>query len=171
MENIYGKKSCFLSIGANLGDRQYTMKKAVDLLGKLTGTEVKAVSGLYETAPWGKTDQPAFLNAVIELSTELAPEALLRSCQEIEKSLGRVRHEHWGARTIDIDILLMEDFQSDTELLKIPHPYIAERAFVLVPLREIAPDLVINGMSVEELCNQEQIKKQGIKLYIKENWC
>lgn len=171
MKNIYGKKSCFLSIGANLGDRQATMKKAVELLGKLPDTQVKAVSGLYETAPWGKTDQPAFLNAVIELSTGLVPETLLKACQDIEKSLGRVRHEHWGARTIDIDILLMENVQSNTEQLKIPHPYIAERAFVLVPLREIAPDLAINGMPLENLCNQEHIQKQGIKLYIKENWC
>lgn len=169
MERI-SKKSCFLSIGANLGDRQATMAKAVRFLGEMPGTLVKAVSGLYETAPWGTTDQPPFLNAVVELSTELAPESLLLECQKIEKNLGRVRHEHWGARTIDVDILLMEGFESHTEQLKIPHPYIAERAFVLVPLKEIAPDMAIHNIPLQELCDSEEILKQGIKLYVKDNW-
>lgn len=170
MDNIYGRKRCFLSIGANLGGRQATMKKAVELLSNVPLTQVTAVSGLYETAPWGKTDQPAFLNAVLELYTELAPEALLSECQNIEKALGRVRHEHWGARTIDIDILLIEGIQSDTEHLKLPHPYIDERAFVLIPLMEIAPELNISGVPLKKLCSQPKILEQGIKIYVND-WC
>ena len=104
--------------------------------------KVKAVSSYYETAAWGLTDQADFLNLALALETKLPAETLLRSCQQIEKDLDRVRHEHWGPRTVDIDILLYGQEIWETEHLKVPHPYMSQRAFVLVPLVEIPDDLV-----------------------------
>ena len=96
----------YLSLGSNMGDRQGYLQKAVKALNDLPETEVKAVSSYYETAAWGLTDQADFLNLALALETKLPAETLLRSCQQIEKDLDRVRHEHWGPRTVDIDILL-----------------------------------------------------------------
>ena len=119
----------YLSLGSNMGDRQGYLQKAVKALNDLPETEVKAVSSYYETA-------------ALALETKLPAETLLRSCQQIEKDLDRVRHEHWGPRTVDIDILLYGQEIWETEHLKVPHPYMSQRAFVLVPLVEIADDLV-----------------------------
>ena len=132
----------YLSLGSNMGDRQGYLQKAVKTLNDLPETEVKAVSSYYETAAWGLTDQADFLNLALALETKLPAETLLRSCQQIEKDLDRVRHEHWGPRTVDIDILLYGQEIWETEHLKVPHPYMSQRAFVLVPLVEIADDLV-----------------------------
>ena len=132
----------YLSLGSNMGDRQGYLQKAVKALNDLPETEVKAVSSCYETAAWGLTDQADFLNLALALETKLPAETLLRSCQQIEKDLDRVRHEHWGPRTVDIDILLYGQEIWETEHLKVPHPYMSQRAFVLVPLIEIADDLV-----------------------------
>ena len=124
----------YLSLGSNMGDRQGYLQKAVKALNDLPETEVKAVSSYYETAD--------FLNLALALETKLPAETLLRSCQQIEKDLDRVRHEHWGPRTVDIDILLYGQEIWEIEHLKVPHPYMSQRAFVLVPLVEIADDLV-----------------------------
>ena len=121
----------YLSLGSNMGDRQDYLQKAVEALNDLPETEVKAVSSYYETAAWGLT----------ALETQLPAETLLSYCQKIEKNLDRVRHEHWGPRTVDIDILLYGQEIWETEHLKVPHPYMSQRAFVLVPLIEIADDL------------------------------
>ena len=129
----------YLSLGSNMGDRQGYLQKAVKALNDLPETEV---SSCYETAAWGLTDQADFLNLALALETKLPVETLLRSCQQIEKDLDRVRHEHWGPRTVDIDILLYGQEIWETEHLKVPHPYMSQRAFVLVPLVEIADDLV-----------------------------
>jgi 2-amino-4-hydroxy-6-hydroxymethyldihydropteridine diphosphokinase len=99
-------------------------------------------SAIYETAPWGITDQPAFLNQVIEISTSLLPEDLLRIILNIEHDLGRVRYERWGARVIDIDILYFGQTVMDSARLTLPHPRIQDRRFVLAPLAEIAPDFI-----------------------------
>ncbi len=142
-------RAAYLSLGSNLGNREETLREAVERLSAAEGTELRAVSSLYETEPWGKTDQPRFLNIAVAIETSLSPEGLLELAQSIEKGLGRVRHERWGARTIDVDILYMEGVQRDTQELTIPHPYMTGRAFVLVPLAEIAPGLAVKGKTVE----------------------
>ena len=129
----------FLLLGANLGDRVATLRRAADLISERIGL-VSQASGWYETAPWGIADQPAFLNQVLTVETTLGPEAMLAQTQGIEQELGRVRVEKWGARIIDIDILYYDQLILQTELLTIPHPYLHQRRFTLVPLAEIAPD-------------------------------
>ena len=150
--------TCYLSLGANLGARAQALREALRRLAQLPGTRLSRASSFYETAPWGKTDQPPFLNGAACLSTHLAPEALLAACQEIERALGRVRHEHWGARTLDIDLVYgVRGGQAvcvATPRLTLPHPYLLERAFVLVPLAEIAPTLVLAGRPIAAWCEE-----------------
>lgn len=150
-----------LSIGANLGRRAATLREAIRRLAGLSGTRLLAASSFYETAPWGKTDQPPFLNGVVQLETALSPEALLHETQAIEQALGRVRHEHWGARTIDIDLVYAGNIRRDTPELRLPHPYLLERAFVLEPLREIEPSLILEGRPIADWC--EKNAGQGVK--------
>jgi 2-amino-4-hydroxy-6-hydroxymethyldihydropteridine diphosphokinase len=150
--------TCYLSLGANLGARAQALREALRRLAQLPGTRLSRASSFYETAPWGKTDQPPFLNGAVCLSTRLAPEALLAACQEIERALGRVRHEHWGARTLDIDLVYGvrggQAVRVATPRLTLPHPYLLERAFVLVPLAEIAPTLVLAGRPIAVWCEE-----------------
>lgn len=142
------KYICYLSLGANLGDRLGTIRQAVEMLDNTEKIHVKCVSSMYETPPWGKLDQPHFINGAAAVETDMPPLELLAACQQIEKKLGRVRHEHWGARTIDIDLLYIPGVQLAEAELVLPHPYMLERSFVLVPLAEIAPELVLaNGMT------------------------
>ena len=131
-------KTCYLSLGANLGDKRKNLRQAVELISQIDGVNLLRVSHFYETAPWGVTNQPNFINAVVKIKSKLQPLQLLDALQEIEYKLGRVRHEHWGARTIDIDILSMDDVTMNTERLKLPHPYMLERDFVLVPFSELS---------------------------------
>lgn len=114
-------------------------------------TRIDAVSSLYRTPTWGKTDQPDFLNAVARITTSRSPQELLQLCLDAESSLHRVRTERWGPRTIDIDVLLYGNSFIDEASLTIPHPRMAERAFVMVPLAEIAPDTRIGGKRADEL--------------------
>lgn len=131
----------FLLLGANLGDRFQTLERARKQLVESVGTMVSE-SKLYETAPWGVTDQPPYLNQVLELQTSLVPYDVLIQTQAVEQALGRVRLDRWGARLIDIDLLYYNDLILQTEQLTLPHPLLYERRFVLVPLCEIAPDFV-----------------------------
>jgi 2-amino-4-hydroxy-6-hydroxymethyldihydropteridine diphosphokinase len=140
----------YLSLGGNLGDPAASMATALRLLDADESTRVIAVSSLYRTPPWGKLDQPDFLNAAAEISTALAPRALLDLCLEAERKLKRVREERWGPRLIDIDILVFGDRIIHETGLEVPHPRMLERAFVLAPLAEIAPELVVGGRSVAE---------------------
>src|SRR5262245_14915231 len=126
------------------------MAAALHILDKDVGTEVVAVSSLYRTPPWGKTDQPDFLNAAAEVATRHSPRALLALCLDAERSLKRERRERWGPRVIDIDILLFGYRAVHESSLDIPHPRMLERAFALVPLAEIAPDLMLGGKAVSE---------------------
>ena len=142
-------RATYLSLGANLGNREETLREAVRRIGAAESVELTAVSSVYETEPWGKLDQPRFLNLAVAVETTLSPEAFLALAQKIEKELGRVRHERWGARTIDIDVLCFEGVERNTPELTLPHPYMTERAFVLVPLAEIAPALAVKGKTVE----------------------
>ena len=146
----------YLSLGSNMGDRQDYLQRAVEALKQLTDTEVKAVSSYYETAAWGLTNQADFLNLALALETQLPAESLLSACQAIEKDLDRVRHEHWGPRTVDIDILLYGQEIWETEHLIVPRPFMTQRAFVLVPLLEIAKDLVEpqTGLTYENYLSQ-----------------
>ncbi|MGO5131454.1 2-amino-4-hydroxy-6-hydroxymethyldihydropteridine diphosphokinase [Mitsuokella jalaludinii] len=146
------KYRCYLSLGANLGARGETLREALRRLAAFPDTMLTAISPFYETAPWGKLDQPSFLNTAAAITTNLAPHDLLHACQAVEHALGRVRHEHWGARTIDIDLLAIEGVTSEDAELRLPHPYMTERAFVLVPLADIAPGYVVKGRSIREWC-------------------
>ena len=134
-------KMTFLLLGANLGDRVQTLRRAVELITERVGTVVLQ-SGLYETAPWGVMDQPSYLNQVLAVETNLEPDVVLVQTQTIEQELGRVRLEKWGARVIDIDILYYDQLILQTNTLTIPHPYMHQRRFTLVPLAEIASDFV-----------------------------
>jgi 2-amino-4-hydroxy-6-hydroxymethyldihydropteridine diphosphokinase len=137
----------FVGLGANLGDREQTIRAAVAEL-----PDVVAVSPLRETDPVGVTDQPQFLNGVAALETELAPRELLDVLLAVERRLGRERRERWGPRTIDLDLLLYGDAVIDEDGLKIPHPRLHERRFVLEPLADLAPQLVVPGLGgVEDL--------------------
>ena len=140
--------TAYIGIGANLGARGETMRAALRCMAELSSVHMEQVSHFYETPPWGKTDQPSFLNAAARISLDGAPHELLGELQRIEHELGRVRREHWGARTIDLDILHIEGVMYADGGLTLPHPYLTERAFVLVPLAEIAPDLMVNGKSI-----------------------
>lgn len=133
----------YLGLGTNMGDRAGYLQAAVNALSKLPETELLRQSSIYQTAAWGKKDQNDFLNMVCQLNTKLTPEALLAATQAIEQALGRVRHEKWGPRTIDIDLLLFGDEPYQSKALTIPHPYMTQRAFVLIPLLEIIPDVTL----------------------------
>lgn len=131
----------FLLTGGNLGNREETLARARELLNQQCGSIVTA-SSLYETAAWGMTDQPAFLNQALELNTALNARQLIRKILKVEKAMGRVRKEKYGPRLIDIDILLFNDEQHNYHFLKLPHPEMQLRRFVLLPLAEIAPGVV-----------------------------
>ena len=140
----------YLGLGANLGDCRASLRRALRLLAHLEDTQLLRVSSFYETPPWGNEKQPPFLNACAALETRLSPLVFLRRTQRIERALGRVRKEHWGPRTIDIDLLFAEGFESAAPELRLPHPYLHERAFVLLPLAEIAPGLIVRGRKIDE---------------------
>ncbi|HEU4987106.1 MAG TPA: 2-amino-4-hydroxy-6-hydroxymethyldihydropteridine diphosphokinase [Rhizobiaceae bacterium] len=141
----------FLGLGGNIGDPARAMADALQALDGTPGTEVVSVSSLHRTPPWGKVDQPDFLNAVAEIRTDLQPRPLLQLCLDIEHAQRRIRRERWGPRTIDIDILIYDGLNLSEEGLEIPHPRMAGRAFVLVPLAQIAPDQPVGGKPVIEL--------------------
>jgi 2-amino-4-hydroxy-6-hydroxymethyldihydropteridine diphosphokinase len=150
----------YVSIGSNLGDRRENCMRAVDLL-KQNGIRIRKMSSLYETEPWGVKDQPGFLNMAIEIDTELEPVKLLRVLKDVEASLGRQKSFKWGPRLIDLDILLYDDIVLDEPGLKIPHPFMHERDFVLRPLNEMAPDAMhpLLKLSVHELFARLQGKR------------
>jgi 2-amino-4-hydroxy-6-hydroxymethyldihydropteridine diphosphokinase len=139
------KMTAYLGLGANLGDRLEQLKQAVELLNHTKGICVKRISSVYETSPVGFLEQPDFYNLVIEIQTTLTPAELLRHALKIEKKLHRIREVRWGPRTMDIDLLLYDERIIEQEKLTVPHPRMTERAFVLIPLREIAGNLRIPG--------------------------
>ena len=134
--------TAYLLLGGNLGDREANLEQAIALLSAQVG-EVISVSALYETAAWGKTDQPAFLNQAVALRTNLTALEVLTKALAIEQELGRVRKDKWGERLIDIDLILFGDEIIDIpDKLQVPHPHMQNRRFVMEPLAEIAPDVV-----------------------------
>ena len=137
----------YVGLGANLGDREATIRLALAALDDLADVAVVGVSSLRETEPWGPVEQPLYLNGAAALETELAPRELLDELLDVERRLGRVRddEERWGPRTIDLDLLLYGDLVLDEPGLDVPHPRLHERRFALEPLAELAPDAFVPG--------------------------
>jgi 2-amino-4-hydroxy-6-hydroxymethyldihydropteridine diphosphokinase len=153
----------YLSLGSNIGDRLANLRTALSSLAP--SVMVQAQSSIYETEPWGYSEQPTFLNQVIKGGTELAPQELLEYLKKIEVSMGRQETFRFGPRLIDLDILFYDHVKLDTPTLTIPHPRITERAFVLVPLAEIAADLSLpgDGATIQQL--KANVDTSSIKLY------
>lgn len=161
-------KTSYLALGANIGDKRHNLRAAVGML-RAAGCEVTGVSSLYATKPVGVLDQPDFVNAVIEVSTSLAPLDLLDLCLGVEQKLGRERTIRWGPRVIDVDILIYEGVAMNETELVVPHPRMLERAFVLVPLAEIAPDLVLaSGETASQAA--DRVDKTGIEKLGDSTW-
>ena len=148
----------YIALGSNLGDRLAYLQLGADALALVPGVAVLAVSRVYETAPVGGPPQDAYLNAVVAVETNLDPHDLLHRCQQIEERAARERVERWGPRTLDVDILLVDDDHLETDDLTIPHPRMWERGFVLAPLRDVAPDLV------EADLTWEGVREAGVTL-------
>jgi len=147
-------QTAYLLLGGNLGDRMANLKKAIELLNDKVGG-VLSVSSLYETAAWGKTDQPAFLNQAVALKTRLSALEVLDFALNIEQELGRVRKDKWGERLIDIDLILFGDQVINIpDKLQVPHPHMQHRKFVMEPLAEIAPDVLhpVLGETMLSIC-------------------
>jgi 2-amino-4-hydroxy-6-hydroxymethyldihydropteridine diphosphokinase len=143
----------FVGLGSNLGEREALIGQALDELAALPDTTLIRVSSLYDTEPVGVIEQPRFLNAVAMLDTELTARQLLWNLQRIEARLGRTRSQRWGPRTMDLDLLLYGDLVIEEDDLRLPHPELARRAFVLVPLVELDPQVThpVSGLSVVQM--------------------
>jgi len=155
----------FLGLGSNIGDRFEHMNQAIIGL-QSKGFEINACSALYETPPWGLKDQPAFINQVIEGTYLGSPMDLLKVAMEVETEVGRERLLHWGPRVLDIDVLAIGQEVIVSQRLTVPHPFAKERAFVLVPWAEIAPEFILEGeeKSIEELLALlPEVERTGIK--------
>lgn len=156
------KHIVYLALGSNLGNREENLKQAIASLPPQM--DVKEKSHVYETPPWGYEEQPRFLNQVVKTQTYLQPEQLLKHIKRLEVALGRKATFRNGPREIDIDILMYDDLVLNTPILTLPHPHMHERGFVLLPMMDIAPDLVhpLTGKSVREMliaCNLGGIKQ------------
>ncbi len=153
----------YLALGSNLEDRQANLRQA--LMSLAPGVEVLERSPIYETEPWGYQDQPRYLNQVVSGTTRLAPLALLQHLKSIEVSLGRTPSFRYGPRLIDLDILFYDDLVLESDELTIPHPRLTERAFVLVPLGDLAPDLrhPILGVTVLDLL--QRLDRSGVRAF------
>jgi 2-amino-4-hydroxy-6-hydroxymethyldihydropteridine diphosphokinase len=152
-----------LALGGNLGDARETLARAIAKLTESGDIRLLARSSDYMTPPWGVEDQPPFVNLCIKVDTALTPQALLARAQAVERAFGRDRagEQRWGPRTLDIDILTYDDLVLNEPELTLPHPRLLERAFVLVPLAEIAPDLLIAGIPVRDAL--ARLDTSGIK--------
>jgi len=145
-------KIVYIGLGSNLGNKSKNIQIARDFIQNIDGINVTKISSLYLTAAWGKTDQDDFINQVIEIETKLSPLDLLHRLQDIEIKLGRQRNVKWGPRVIDLDILLFGEETIALHELEVPHPHLYARLFVLVPLQEIAPQMVFpDGKGIGEV--------------------
>jgi len=153
----------FIALGGNIGDVRATFDRAIAMLCDEEAVRLTARSSDYLTPPWGVTDQPQYVNAVIAVMTSLSPHGLLARAQECERALGRdrMRERRWGPRAIDIDLLAYDDLAVNDGELILPHPHLFERGFVLVPLAEIAPDRRIDGVVVSAAL--ARVDKSGIE--------
>jgi 2-amino-4-hydroxy-6-hydroxymethyldihydropteridine diphosphokinase len=153
----------YLGLGSNLGDRLAHLQAAVDGLAAAPDVHVVAVSRVYETAPVGGPAQDDFLNAVVAIDTALSPRELLAFAQRVEAGEQRVRAERWGPRTLDVDVLLVGDERVDEPDLVVPHPRMRERAFVLVPLADVAPELV-DSEALEAIPDRDGVRVARVEL-------
>ncbi len=151
----------YLGLGSNIGDKIRFLKAAIDQLAALDGVTIDKISSYYETDPVGYEEQDVFVNCVVSINCDCEPYYLLRQLQKIETNLKRRRIIRWGPRTIDIDILFMDNHEVYDKLLTVPHPLMLERAFVLVPLCEIAPQLVIHEKAVVDWL--EDVDTSGVR--------
>ncbi|RYM04921.1 2-amino-4-hydroxy-6-hydroxymethyldihydropteridine diphosphokinase [Sporolactobacillus sp. THM7-7] len=170
VEVIRKRSIAYVGLGSNMGDRPYLLRQALRKLDRTENVRVVRCSSIYETDPYGPVKQNDFLNMAIQIETLLPPDQLLDRLQRIELALKRKREIHWGPRTIDLDMLLFNQDNIDMEKLSVPHPEIARRAFVLRPLEEIAPHLVVPRLnrSVTELW-QNLKEKEGVRLWKRNN--
>ncbi|MFC3882094.1 2-amino-4-hydroxy-6-hydroxymethyldihydropteridine diphosphokinase [Bacillus songklensis] len=164
------KNIAFIALGSNLGDRFQYLKGAILELGKNPSIEVVDVSSVYETDPVGYEDQSAFLNMVVKIRTSLSAISLLHLLQEIEKKNGRKREIRWGPRTLDLDILLYNQQNIEAEHLKIPHPRMTERAFVMIPLVEVDRHVSIPNQAHSVLTIIDSLQdKEGVRIWKRKN--
>ncbi|WGS66107.1 2-amino-4-hydroxy-6-hydroxymethyldihydropteridine diphosphokinase [Marinitoga aeolica] len=156
-----------IALGSNVGNRLNNIKRAIELLSKYV--EIIKISNIYETEPWGYTEQDTFLNACVLINTELEPYELLKICKNIEKDLKRKQRFKWGPREIDLDIIYYGDLVLEKDDLNIPHKHMFERDFVIVPLNDISPDWKhpIFNKTIKE--RYDEIDKSKIKRYEKES--
>lgn len=156
--------TAYLSLGSNLGNRFEMLQDAVRMLQEKPGLKVTQVSSVYETDPIGYTEQATFLNIVVEIQSDLSAEKILLICLETEQILGRIREFRWGPRSIDLDILLYNDENIESEKLTVPHPRMHERGFVLVPLIELVPQGIhpVTGVSFREYAEGQ---KEGVHVW------
>lgn len=152
-----------IALGGNVGDVRATLNRAIGMLCAGPDVQLRARSSDYRTEPWGVTDQPPFVNLCVAVMTTLAPRELLARTQAVERALGRdrAREQHWGPRTVDLDILDYDGLAVDEPGLTLPHPRLLERAFVLVPLAEIAADRVISGVAIRDAV--QRIDTSGVE--------
>ena len=153
-----------ISMGSNMGNSLEIFRKAFIRISEIPGLFIVKASSIYNTKPWGKTDQPDFLNAVLLITFDGEGEALMRELLAVEQEFGRRRIIHWGPRTLDLDILYGENTTCHSELLTLPHPWFWDRLFVLVPMAEITPDFVYKGQRIQdrihELGNSSAVRKE-----------
>lgn len=154
----------YIGLGSNLGDSQQIMLEAYQKLATLG--RVKA-SKLYQSPPMGPQDQPNYHNAVVQLETELAPLALLDQLQRFEQESGRVRLRHWGERTLDLDLLIYGDLQINNERLTVPHVGVLERDFVLIPLLDLDPEIVVRGQRIKD---SSVLQQSTLSVLADESW-
>lgn len=162
------RKIAYLGLGSNMGNKRTNIENAVKAIGAVDGISITRISSCYETEPWGKKNQDNFINAVVEIVCELSPQELLKNLQEIEIKMGRQRLEKWGPRNIDIDILLFGDEVLESQKLTVPHPYMRQRLFVLIPLAEVNSEIKFpdDGMDIKEVLNRA-IAREGNQKIIK----
>jgi 2-amino-4-hydroxy-6-hydroxymethyldihydropteridine diphosphokinase len=160
----------FIGLGSNLGDREANIRQALQFLEQLPETTIVRGSSLYDTEPVGVSDQPNFLNGVVQIETHLSPRQLLWNLMLIERRLGRVRTRQWGPRVIDLDLLLYGEEVVDEDDLQVPHPLMTQRSFVMVPLVEIEPLLVHpvtnqTMLSILQRLGADPLVKHGSRLW------
>jgi 2-amino-4-hydroxy-6-hydroxymethyldihydropteridine diphosphokinase len=156
----------FFSLGSNLGDRPANLRAAIERLHRPPQMRLTGVSSFYETLPVGETPEPVpdYINCAVSVETLMSPLALLEYIQRVEKDVGREPTFRWGPRIIDVDILLYDGISMNTERLTLPHPRMMERAFALIPLAEIAPDMVFSdGVSLSERLKHPQVQEQAVR--------
>lgn len=158
-------KQAFIGLGSNVGDRLQFLQRAVTDLRRTPGIKVIHLSSVYETAPVGPAEQSWFLNAVVSVDTSLNPATLLDRTQAIERALGRHTPYRWGPRTIDLDILLYDNCQLKTTALVIPHAELCHRAFVMIPLLELSPGLVLPDGTAVSTCLRALTSPQHVRLF------